>query len=657
MSREESHAILQSALAYTEYLGSPVPLHCDHAVIDAQSGGTLFGDFRFKRFFVDGRVAIFPSMVLPQRSANSVIFATIVEITPNEMRVSYDSSTTRTPVPLVDVVCPCMDVELVPSTSGTSQKDDVFEVAFSWEELEGACTLPALWPPTWPDTGEILSPYGPVIDNLPVFPFDPNWAEGVEVELLRDIASDAAGRSTIQEAKGDAYHRFGFKLTGHNRERSWAILRWFDSMQGRAGTFYFLHPQRPWTLLSLPTLDKVRIKPCGDANHVQKYHRRVALIRDDGTMVVRGVSSVADISTSFEITLSTALPDTNFVAAVPIFIAEFEDDVVTETWVSDGVCTIEFSVVETPSFASVNGPSGISYQQQNPSFLTIPGCNLLLRAGSGGTPDGVIPSFAWPSGSEVIRFWDDTSPGPDRTLAPQPLEKRFETVAVGGFSLPTLILFPQQFQNNRQPSILSPRFSFETQVTSELPPNQRHLWGPNGWTLFLVFTPRALTSPASLRTLFHIEGSDGAFIEFHADRNGVANRAAVRRALPGGASNSVPITIDISTLPYTVYMTFRWDRDGVPDHFRVWVNGAKALSAMVSLSLPTITTYTQSKWFEGFSIPDAVSAATIAQAFGKFGCANMVLSYNRPLSLSELNQTHKLIADIYRTTQEPSSMY
>lgn len=654
--KEDAHAILQAALAHTASHGAPVPLYCDFARIENIIDGTrIFGDFRFRRFFVGGRVAIFPGKVTPTKASNSVIFATVLELTPVDMRVEFDPSTTRAPTPLKDVIAPCMDVEMVPSTTCTAQTDEMVEASISWNELEGSCTLPALWPPINADHSEVLAPIAPIVDGLAVFPFSPNWAEGVGIEPSRDIESDSSGRSTIQDPKGPTSLKFSFTLLGHDRERSWAILRFFDAMQGRAGTFWFLHPQDPWTLQSLATTSLVHINRVGDPAHLRDFFKRVALFRADGSFLIRKIANVEDITSAFRITLDSPLPDTAFVSVRPIHLCSFESDAVRESWLTDGVCSIEFSLTEIHENTDIGISNGIGYVQQNSVFLNIPGCNLLLRAPSGCSWAGQ-ESQPWPSLESLVELWRDVSAGPSRGFEPITRERVFSSNS-GGFlpHPPQVIRFQQSWQNNGQPTIFSPWFNFLHQLDTTIPVSQRHLWGPTGWTLLVCFTPQDYTTPQVIRSVFNLEQDSNNSLLFHIDRDGVpqVNRVGLRKRV-NGVSSTVLFTVDIPLLPYTVYVTFHWTGDTL----RAWVNGEKALAASGPFPIPSFNNYTLSQWFQGlYTGLQPLSSAIIRDNWGILGCANMVVSYNRPLTLPELETLHTAVSDIYRTSRVPATLY
>jgi hypothetical protein len=165
-SREEAFAMQMASMDMTTRLGSPVPIYPDMAEISSVSGSTVveaFGDFRFRRFFPGGRVCFMPNIVKPAAQVNSVVFGTLLEIAPGYMKVQMIAEAMRT-ITTSDIVMPCMDVELIEKASGLSITDAVYQLTLSWNELEGASSLP----PSWPFIASL--PGGRRLSGLPLQP-------------------------------------------------------------------------------------------------------------------------------------------------------------------------------------------------------------------------------------------------------------------------------------------------------------------------------------------------------------------------------------------------------------------------------------------------------------------------------------------------------
>ena len=658
-SKEETHALLQGAAAHTAQLGVPIPIYCDEAVIQGVGNSTIMGDFRYRRFFVGGRVAISPRRVVPHRGANSTIYARITALTATEMTLDWDPAPIRSPEPIVDSVYPCMDVELVPSASGSSPNSDVFELQLSWDEVEGVSSLPGLWPSADQIHGENMAAICTIVDGLPVFPFDFNWGEGVTVEALRRVDSSPSGRATIQDPQGESYFRFEVSLMGWNRARTWSILRFFDAMRGRAGTFYFHHPHRPWKLVDVPSTTTVRIQPVGDPWQLKTFFSKVALFRADGSFITRKVTEAVDSTPYHQLTLDSALPDTLFTSIQPIFEASFEEDRITETWSNiETIPSMTFSIITEPRRGGVGVSQSIGYQPQPADFISIPGCNLLLRAGSGCISSTNRPSTMWPGPDSTVSKWRDVSFGPTRSddVPPTRHVASFESLS----KPPDLIQFPVNWQNNGQPAIRDPNFSLITMLDTSIPIANRHLWGPTGWTLFLCFTPEELGPSAVSRDILRVNWDTGQEFRLFADRSGLTGplRAGLRRVVNPPAASIALLTVDIAKPKFAIFITLHWNGPVL----RVWVNGKKALASAVSsamaLSLsPLPATYNDCTFFDGWYHNIQVTSSSLKETFGREAAANLVASYNRPLTIDEINQVHVSIANLYGAFREESTLY
>jgi hypothetical protein len=665
LSKDESHAVLQAAFRHTEAFGSPVPLYPDAVAVTSATGLVIQGDFRRRRFFTNGRVVVFPSRHTVLRGDNVVFHAILKEITPTA--ITIDAAPRA--ITNLDMVVPCFDAELIEQNSGTSQTNDLWETEIEWNEVEGASALPALWPACTPGNAEILSPVCEILDGLPIFPFDPNWADGIDVSPSRDMESNPSGRSRIQSPGGPPFHTIRMTLTGYDRERSWNILRFFDSMRGRAGDFYLIHPLRPWTFNAVPATDRAYIKAVGSVEGIL-FFRKVVLTRANGTKITRHINDVVDLGDRFSLVFSVALPDTAFVDVQPIMVCNFESDTIEESWATTEVIpSMEVVMIENtdPGPTSATNQTELLFGPVFPAFLEIEGLNLLFRAGTGCARDDGLISSAVPSSAAVPRSsldsrvarWTDNSAGPDR----QQRQDRVPRVLVDTTGRPSLIRFPQNFENNKQLSILEPTFSLDFQTLTTTPTSQRSLWSSDGWTVTICFSPTSFNYASSDRYLIRIEDASGAVFSLRIDSNGFTGpgrvRVAAKDAAGGGHSTGFSVDLyDPLQFPAAVYITVRVSASD--NKLRVWANGQQALTA--SLACPgglwLSSIYTISQWFGGLSTgPNLPEPSFLKDLFGKFGCANLLVSYDRPLDIDDVNKVHLIVSDMFRTTKATSSLY
>lgn len=660
MGKEESEAMLQAARQHTQQHGVPVPIYPDAVAVREASGSTIWGNFSRRRFFREGRVVVYPADPAPVRSSGAVFYATLAAVHPD--RIELSGALPRDVGP-ADTVAPCMDVEISNEIRGTALTDSIWESSMSWTEVEGACSLPALWPSVTSGDSSILSPFCTVLDGLAVFPFEPHWGQGVGVDIVREMESSPSGRGVVKTPNGSPAHRFSVTLMGYDRERVWNIARFFDAVRGRAHSFYMVHPMRPWKpfgpMVSPGSLTLVRILPTGDRYAVQDGVRKIVLFRADGSAVTRDVQQVADIGTHFSVLVTPALPDENFVDAQPIYVGTFDQDEIEEVWSTNEVVpAISLAFVENPSPGDVEAGNQEFFQfpLSNHAFQSVPGLNLLLRAGSGCySPSGALCS-AWPGNSTVAR-WVDESEGPARDSRQRGVLKQM--VPLFSNPPPALIRFPSTFDNNKQTSIKAGGFSLSHQIDPATPPLQRSLWSTGGWTLFLCMSPMTdFLTPQDDRDLVRIQEAGGICFRFLSDTNparGIASRSMVE--ILDGLGIVQAINLDAlnyrnSTGP--VVFCVRVDTS-----VRVWINGVPATSSAFPLpnGMWGPVSYVTSNWFPGVASNAAPSSASIRAAWEHEGCHNLVASYNRALTLNETNLINSTISNIFRAGAGTISFY
>lgn len=670
-SKEESFALLQSAFDYSTRIGFPAPIYPDASVVtgftydSGTSTGRVTGDFRYRRFFIGGRVCFMPLQIDPDKGQNSVIFGTILELGPEEMLVQFTATAYRT-VTTLDSVIPCMDVEMAEKLTGVALTDSVYRLSLTWEELDGASALPATWPAVMPDNSEVITPLCEILDNLPIFPFNPNWSEGVQIEMRRDVSRDRIGRTSVQDPYGVPYHAIALSVMGYDREACWKVVRFFDAMRGRAGSFYMIHPHRPWVLSSFVNNTRILIKAIGSATGVYSHFKKLVFIRANGEKVTRTAVDASRLSGGlFRVDLDSALPDLNFVEVQPILICSFEQDDLVERWANTStVPAFELSIVEEPNYGISGAVTNIGYAEESPGFLGVAGCNLLLKAGVGcyTTINGVVmPVGPFPQLPQTVSFWEDESRKVVRTQSSPYGKKRFALMPGGGSST-SLIRWPIPFQNGGELSIKDAYFSYEYQLNSSIPVKNRHLWDENlsqGWTLFICYSPEFYDIlPGTDRRLFRIVSPEGT-LDFRFDSQTLTGpgRARVINQPTGSATQIWPLTYSLGFLGIPTLMTLRLDFSVSPAKIHVWVNGQKALATSGNFTKWEPTSYSISEWFTCFWKNVPTTSAWLASQYNTSGAANLVASYARALSSSELDQVHKIIGTMYKTSMEPSSIY
>lgn len=655
-SKEKASAILTSLLDFSTYSGNPVPLYCDLVQVSSVDliGGVVYGNFARRRFFPGGRCVFMGPSDKADQNQVSAMYATVLEVGPKSMRIALDPSAFRA-ITTSDFVMPCFDAELVTESSIEMRTDSVHVVSVRWNELEGLSTLPALWPSISPDDGSLAEPLAQVIDNKPVFPFEPDWGQANTAVPSVDADTDEGGRGAVIESKGDAYLRFEFSLMGYNRERSWRILRFFDCVRARAAAFWLVHPSRPWPKATL-SLSSFSIPASGNEVAFAKHFKRAAFIRQDGTIEIRSISSASYQSGNFEISISTPLADTNFVDVQPVYICSFENDSIEESWATDSVVpSMRFSVAEQKDYGTVSIGLGVGYRETSVGVYSIPNPSFFVRAGLNNSWDSA-KSYVWPANNHRVYEWGDIGQGPTRDRSPERV-KKFMSGIPPVYS--SLFRFFDPNINNGQPAISSPVMEMRHLTDINVLDGDRHIWGTDGFTMFISLTPHELPGPtgAADKLLFRVQaGATG--IRCYYDRAGQAGAARHQIGIrQGGTWVNSNFTDFFGDKLTACCLAIRVDNNEAK--CRVWINGTKALSTALTavLAVPLPTDAYSNEWFPAFYINQLMSSGFVLNAFGRYGSVSLIACYPRPLSLEEMKTMHIFISNQFKTPVGNLSFY
>lgn len=92
---------------------------------------------------------------------------------------------------------------------------------------------------------------------------------------------------------------------------------------------------------------------------------------------------------------------------------------------------------------------------------------------------------------------------------------------------------------------------------------------------------------------------------------------------------------------------------------RIWVNGIQACASGLSVPLAIPSSYSVSRWFQFIDSYTAgqPSSSALATMWGTLPGFNLLASYNRGLSVEEVNQLHSLVSDLYVAPNTPSVLF
>lgn len=655
-TKEKASALLASLLEFSTYSGCPVPLFCDLAQVQSVDviGGVVYGDFSRRRFFAGGRCVFMSSREQADQNAVSAMFATVLEVGPKSMRIAIDQAAFRA-ISESDLVFPCFDAEVVTESSIEMKTDSVHIATVRWNELEGSSTLPALWPAISPDDGSLASPLAQVIDNKPVFPFEIDWGSSPTAQPDRDIDTDQGSRGAVIEAKGEAFLRFDFSLMGYDRPRSWRILRFFDCMRGRGGAFWLVHPSRPWPKANL-SLSSFSIPASGNADAFSRHFKRAAFIRQDGTIEIRSLAPASYQSGNFEVGFSPALPDNDFVDVQPVYICTFDSDSLEETWATDSVIpSMRFTAVEQKDYGTVSIGLGLGYREGSSGIYAIQDCTFMARAGLNNTYD-FAKSYVWPCNNHRVFDWGDIAYGPSRDRSPARVKKSLSGIppVYSG-----LFRFFDPNLNNGQPAISSPVMEMPHLTNAQVLDGDRHIWGANGFTLFVSLTPHELpgSSGAADKLLFRVQAGSAGIRCFY-DRAGQAGAARHQIGIrQGGTWVNADFVETFKDQLTACCLAVRVDNN--EGKCRVWLNGTQALSSALTavLAVPQPTDVYSNEWFSAFFVNQLLSSGFVLNGFGLHGSVSFLACYSRPLSLEEMKTMHVFVSNQFKTPFGNFSFY
>jgi len=466
-----------------------VPLYCDMSTVTQASSGTmLWCDTRFKRYFVGGMIVVHEW--LRSRPTN-VQYRQIAEV--HDDRLVLVTALTGT-IQVRARVFPTMDAEVDLGGEGTMISDYVSEVDFTAMEVIGSSALPSSCSAS-PLSMDLYQGYA--ILDLPS-----SFETSLDTSIVR------AGRA-YQQGRGRVVYVTGarpqtehvLKLIGLDRERSWSIVQFFDSVRGRGRPFWLVTPETLFKLDAISTTF-VDVTALGAAADVTAYVSHVAIAMRDGTTYVRAISSVIDNTTTFRLNLGEALPALSAVDVRRVTTARFvrmRDDTMTENWQTDGKCQIELPVTELLEEKDVV-ISFVEPQTFDAPPLTIPNLWAWFDASYGAfndvnatapfTPDR--PCEPHPDPASAVDYWMDV-----RGLA---TPYAVSSTAIGH----RLISFPDGIQGGSRRVFEHAHVSLDSWTINN---NGLTPWdNAQGLTIFIV--ARLTSTPATVPELLRI--SNGA---------------------------------------------------------------------------------------------------------------------------------------------------
>lgn len=315
--------------------GVRIPLYQDQAVTTASSSGTTINcPTAHRRFFVgflvlivalgeNGRVGTWEHATISAVGAST--------ITTGALTNTY---------PAGSLVFPLMNVRATLDTGIQWLASHVCSVAADFQEEFGPESLPSSTVneagfPTGVSTAAL-----PTGNTFAIFPFEADWSQGIQGHVVRAGENYTRGRSPVVYLRGQRPQaEFSLNVVARTREDAWLMIQFFDTLKGRVFPFWLPHPAAIFDCVTFNT-GFVDIVDNGTLGDVEDFVPYVALVKTDGTVQVRAVSSVTLVSGNWRVAVSAAF--SAYTAAdvrrfVPAYLVRMTTDVLREEWITSTV--------------------------------------------------------------------------------------------------------------------------------------------------------------------------------------------------------------------------------------------------------------------------------------------------------------------------------
>jgi hypothetical protein len=133
-----------------------------------------------------------------------------------------------------------------------------------------------------------------------------------------------------------------------DRAEAWKLRQFHDYVRGRCFPWWLPHPAAIWAPVTFTT-GYVDIEVAGNLADLQDFVDYVALVKTDGTVEIRAVSSITLVSGNWRVAVSSsfsAYAAADVVRFVPAYLVRFREDALVEEWVTDSVCRFQVSAIE-----------------------------------------------------------------------------------------------------------------------------------------------------------------------------------------------------------------------------------------------------------------------------------------------------------------------
>lgn len=321
------------------------PLFQDTVAVTSSGTGQAYinGDFRYRRYFDGGRVAVFPAEPTSDAMhlAAEVDVYSIEEVFSDKIKVernldqAYADSTW--------FIAPLIDLEIVLKPAVRHLTTDTAQVELTLNEVVGKSALPPSFTGGVPDGWQQQM-------GLPVFEFGPDWDGGINTIYQRYGQRRTEGRKSVVVPDGPRYvqvQEFKLKL---DRPDFWSVMNLFDSRRGRLGAFWEIDQENMWTVLNTGA-QLIDVQSLGVfADFKDDFTDYAGIVMNDGTVYIREINVIQDVGPwRLSLVAGNDLPAIT-VANIKRFSRarkkRFNSDSITEKWHTTETSEITFETVE-----------------------------------------------------------------------------------------------------------------------------------------------------------------------------------------------------------------------------------------------------------------------------------------------------------------------
>lgn len=323
-----------------------IPLYSDVVLMENETAAgatTIVSDFSKRRLFTNSLIVI----VHMDHACRPISFQyTCITSFRNDQIVIGD--------PLANDIQRCravvMPVMLVHKSSEIEMKhitEHVTSVSVQFDEIYGPFALP----PVAADTPGLFRTYL----GHPILGRQPNRAETLRVQFMREGARRNLGRGLSVECRGERHLRITkLPFTNERRDgRGWEMIEFWDTRLGRLRPFWQIEYENVWRVSQINAAGFISINPLGDFAEFSRDLDTIGLVFKDGTEFVSNVVNIQDLAGEWRVTIdiaNTTLPVGLGAADVKrvgrAYLARNRSDSVTEQWTTDEVVSLQIDTIE-----------------------------------------------------------------------------------------------------------------------------------------------------------------------------------------------------------------------------------------------------------------------------------------------------------------------